>query len=49
MSAARVPSEGAPRFSALFNEILGYEMQDAQQGAAWKFEAVSPITTEVKK
>jgi len=42
-------SETTPRFAGLFNEILGYEMHDAQQGAAWKYEAVSHFQMEAKK
>jgi len=41
--------ETAPRFPALFNEILGYEMSDAKQNSAWNFEAAMPFTLKEQK
>lgn len=42
-------SAGTPRFAGLFNEILGHEMSNAQNGAAWKFETILPFSMENKK
>lgn len=41
--------EGTPRFLSLFNEILGYEMNDAKQDSAWAFEAVAPLLLQEAK
>ncbi|HEY8272788.1 MAG TPA: hypothetical protein VIG33_17980 [Pseudobdellovibrionaceae bacterium] len=41
--------EGTPRFLSLFNEILGYEMNDAKQDSAWAFAGVAPLLIQETK